>query len=207
MINNINYKNNFQPLYSLMDIVGVRENNKNFISLNNKTSELLSNKENQKVFNQYDDLLEQKKGLITLDYYIVDNNEKKFYMINKIPHIENNSLKYIFFWGCAYRTIPLNFIFIKTSKLDISIELLDKLSLREKKILWFIIFKFEPKLIAKLANTTVAHVFNTKQKIKNIFNVPSDTLICNENFIKWIQDFHTNFNIENTSLLLEKINM
>ena len=207
MINNINYKNNFQPLYSLMDIVGVRENNKNFISLNNKTSELLSNKENQKVFNQYDDLLEQKKGLITLDYYIVDNNEKKFYMINKIPHIENNSLKYIFFWGCAYRTIPLNFIFIKTSKLDISIELLDKLSLREKKILWFIIFKFEPKLIAKLANTTVAHVFNTKQKNKNIFNVPIDTLICNENFIKWIQDFHTNFNIENTSLLLEKINM
>lgn len=205
MIDNINYKSNYQQIYSklemVFDIIGIREKNKKFVSLNNKTLEIFSNKENINTFNYYNRLLTEKKKIITLDYYIIDNidNKRKYFIINKIP-IDDK----VFFWGSDFKTIPLNFIFIKNNNIDLPIQLLDKLSNREKNILWFIIFKFEPKLIARLANTTVAHVFNTKQKIKNLFNVPIDTLINNDSFKNWILNFHVNCNIENMSILLEK---
>lgn len=209
MVDNINYKSNYQQLYSkldiVFDIVGIREKNKKFTSLNDKTTEIFSNHENINIFNHYNKLLIQKKKVTTLDYYIVDkiDNKYKFYLINKIPLDDNN----VFFCGNEYKTIPLNFIIIKNNNVDLSIELLDKLSTKEKNILWFLIFKFEPKLIARLANTTVTHVFNTKQKVKNLFNIPIDTLIYNDSFKNWVFNFNVNCNIENISILLDEMDI
>lgn len=207
VIDNINYKSNYQQLYAKLniafDIVGIKEKNKTFIPLNDKTAEIFSNNENVNIFNYYNKLLNQKKRITTLDYYIIDHidNKRKFYLINKISLDDNN----VFFGGNEFKTIPLNFIIIKNNNVDLSIELLDKLSTKEKNILWFLIFKFESKLIARLANTTVTHVFNTKQKIKNLFNLPIDTLIYNDSFKNWILNFHVNCNIENTSILLDEM--
>lgn len=206
MIDNINYKSNYQQLYPTLDIVfdivGIRGKNRKFTSLNDKTTEIFSNHENINIFNYYNKLLTKKKKITTLDYYIIDNinNKHKFYLINKISLEDNN----VFFFGNEYKTIPLNFIFIKNNNVELSIDLLDKLSTKEKNILWFLIFKFEPKLIARLANTTVTHVFNTKQKVKNLFNIPIDTLIYNDDFKNWVFNFNFNFNcnMENTSILL-----
>lgn len=206
MVDNINYKSNYQQLYTklniVFDIVGIREKNKKFTPLNDKTAEIFTNDENINVFNFYNELLSQKKKITTLDYYSIDNI-CKFYLINKISLDDNN----VFFWGNEFKTIPLNFIIIKNNNVDLSIELLDKLSTKEKNILWFLIFKFESKLIARLANTTVTHVFNTKQKVKNLFNLPIDTLIYNDSFKNWIFNFHVNCNIENTSILLDEIDI
>ncbi|MCX8581462.1 hypothetical protein J3U18_07135 [Gilliamella sp. B3482] len=206
MVDNINYKSNYQQLYTklniVFDIVGIREKNKKFTPLNDKTAEIFTNDENINVFNFYNKLLSQKKKITTLDYYSIDNM-CKFYLINKISLDDNN----VFFWGNEFKTIPLNFIIIKNNNVDLSIELLDKLSTKEKNILWFLIFKFESKLIARLANTTVTHVFNTKQKVKNLFNLPIDTLIYNDSFKNWIFNFHVNCNIENTSILLDEIDI
>lgn len=206
MVDNINYKSNYQQLYTklniVFDIVGIREKNKKFTPLNDKTAEIFTNDENINVFNFYNELLSQKKKITTLDYYSIDNM-CKFYLINKISLDDNN----VFFWGNEFKTIPLNFIIIKNNNVDLSIELLDKLSTKEKNILWFLIFKFESKLIARLANTTVTHVFNTKQKVKNLFNLPIDTLIYNDSFKNWIFNFHVNCNIENTSILLDEIDI
>ena len=206
MVDNINYKSNYQQLYTklniVFDIVGIREKNKKFTPLNDKTAEIFSNNENINIFNFYNTLLSQKKKITTLDYYSIDNM-CKFYLINKISLDDNN----VFFWGNEFKTIPLNFIIIKNNNVDLSIELLDKLSTKEKNILWFLIFKFESKLIARLANTTVTHVFNTKQKVKNLFNLPIDTLIYNDSFKNWIFNFHVNCNIENTSILLDEIDI
>lgn len=206
MVDNINYKSNYQQLYTklniVFDIVGIREKNKKFTPLNDKTAEIFSNNENINIFNFYNTLLSQKKKITTLDYYSIDNM-RKFYLINKISLDDNN----VFFWGNEFKTIPLNFIILKNNNVDLSIELLDKLSTKEKNILWFLIFKFESKLIARLANTTVTHVFNTKQKVKNLFNLPIDTLIYNDSFKNWIFNFHVNCNIENTSILLDEIDI
>lgn len=206
MVDNINYKSNYQQLYTklniVFDIVGIREKNKKFTPLNDKTAEIFSNNENINIFNFYNTLLSQKKKITTLDYYSIDNI-CKFYLINKISLDDNN----VFFWGNEFKTIPLNFIILKNNNVDLSIELLDKLSTKEKNILWFLIFKFESKLIARLANTTVTHVFNTKQKVKNLFNLPIDTLIYNDSFKNWIFNFHVNCNIENTSILLDEIDI
>lgn len=206
MVDNINYKSNYQQLYTklniVFDIVGIREKNKKFTPLNDKTAEIFTNDENINVFNFYNKLLSQKKKITTLDYYSIDHM-CKFYLINKISLDDNN----VFFWGNEFKTIPLNFIIIKNNNVDLSIELLDKLSTKEKNILWFLIFKFESKLIARLANTTVTHVFNTKQKVKNLFNLPIDTLIYNDSFKNWIFNFHVNCNIENTSILLDEIDI
>lgn len=206
MVDNINYKSNYQQLYTklniVFDIVGIREKNKKFTPLNDKTAEIFSNNENINIFNFYNTLLSQKKKITTLDYYSIDNM-CKFYLINKISLDDNN----VFFWGNEFKTIPLNFIILKNNNVDLSIELLDKLSTKEKNILWFLIFKFESKLIARLANTTVTHVFNTKQKVKNLFNLPIDTLIYNDSFKNWIFNFHVNCNIENTSILLDEIDI
>ncbi|WP_218060056.1 hypothetical protein, partial [Gilliamella sp. wkB72] len=122
MVDNINYKSNYQQLYTklniVFDIVGIREKNKKFTPLNDKTAEIFSNNENINIFNFYNTLLSQKKKITTLDYYSIDNM-CKFYLINKISLDDNN----VFFWGNEFKTIPLNFIILKNNNVDLSIEL------------------------------------------------------------------------------------